>query len=134
MPIYWVFIQATRNDWTTFFEYIKVQCSHVVMCLISKFEHQFLNQELMNATCIIYLHYWLNLLAEETLWIIVSLKVHLCFEKVIVLTFDQVQILAFFFMKVDLILEHFSSNHYAKQPRNCFGITNTMQPCHIIVV
>ncbi len=48
-----MFTQITKDDWTTTFEDIKVQCSHVVKCLILKFEHGFPSQELMNVTCII---------------------------------------------------------------------------------
>jgi hypothetical protein len=42
------------------FEAMKVARSHVIMSLIVEFERQFPNHDLMNATCIIYLQYWLN--------------------------------------------------------------------------
>jgi hypothetical protein len=45
---------ATCDDWTSMFEIVKVQCSHVAISLIKELEQQFPNQELMNTTCIIY--------------------------------------------------------------------------------
>jgi hypothetical protein len=85
-----------------------------------------------------HMHHISSLLVEPSCWRnfmnhLVSLKVNLFFKKVIGLAFDWVKILALL-MEANLILEHFSSNHYAKQPCNCFGITNTMQPCHTVVV
>jgi hypothetical protein len=47
-----VFTQATCDDWTSTFEIIKVQCSHVAF--IKELEWRFPNQELMNTIGIIY--------------------------------------------------------------------------------
>lgn len=92
-----MFNQTTKDDWTTTFEDIKVQCSHVVKCLISKFEHWFPSQELMNVTSIIYPQYWLNPLTKKTFHgHLKLLKVHFCFKKVIDPYFDQMKILALF--------------------------------------
>jgi hypothetical protein len=53
-----LFTQVMHEDWTTTFEAIKVQCSHVVMCsTFYKLEQWFPNQELMNAMNIIYFQY-----------------------------------------------------------------------------
>jgi hypothetical protein len=63
------------------------------MCLISKFEHQFPSQELPNTTCITYLQYWLNPLAEDTFHgHLTLLKAHFYFEKTISSNFDWVKI------------------------------------------
>jgi len=64
-PFIRIITQVTRDDWTMGFEAVKVARSHVIVSLIVKFERQFPNHDLMNATCIIYLQYWSNPHVDE---------------------------------------------------------------------
>jgi hypothetical protein len=49
-----------RDDWVSVYQNVKNQCTFVAKGLIAKLDTQFPTQDLMNATNIIYLNYWLQ--------------------------------------------------------------------------
>jgi hypothetical protein len=58
-----------QDDQTIAFEVVKVLCSHATMSFITNFEHQFPNQDLMNAIDIVYPQYWLNFQSLFNEWV-----------------------------------------------------------------
>ncbi len=51
---------VTRDDWVHVCQNVKYQCTSVTKGLIAKLDKWFPAQDLMNATSIIYLQYWLQ--------------------------------------------------------------------------
>ncbi len=52
---------VTKEDWAIVCQDVKDQCTFVAKGLIHALDRKFLAQELMNATSIIYLQYWVQL-------------------------------------------------------------------------
>jgi len=70
---------VTRDDWVHVCQNVKDQCTSITKGLVAKLDKWFSVQDLMNATCIIYPQYYLQLEAASMfLGHLQILKTHYC--------------------------------------------------------